>query len=410
MASCVSYAPVALLIMGMWLRSKTITNDKRVTANSTLLDYNLMHLHVTGLDACVSKIRTELVYMLRHPTCKLGYWKRRDSKWVHTVHFGWTEHQVANHMVSHLQRIDMQRRLEQIDQSEWKVGLYIMACPDGFVDGSNLLIYCDPTLVDNVGLIRLLNRIFDHPGCRFLHRRFQSRLLHVPVLAEALSVARWMTRLLQIGGCSRIYPRHLPTISGFTSASTHFVEILQADASISMFTAIVYHVVWSYYQSLEFSERDRHTLDKKGVHICIHYTHDWDDLLDTMKVSRYGSIKLHFLPFQLDMPLRAFIRKAPHELLPTQIRHRTRAPHTLDAHSTDADLNISIWPICKNALTSRDDTFKVTSTKVTLKQAESSELVVTIVNGELHYSYSLKQAIPVQQHRLHNLLAFRSHP
>jgi hypothetical protein len=87
-----------------------------------------------------------------------------------------------------------------------------------------------------------------------------------------------------------------------------------------------------------------------------------------------------------------------------------RAPHSSDAHSADADLNISVWPICKNALASRDETFKVASTRVTLKASDSSDLVVTVVNGELHYSYSLRPAIPVQQHRLCNLLAFRSHP
>jgi hypothetical protein len=410
MAASVSYAPAALLMMWMWLMTKA--TPKRTRPHSTLLDYHIMHLRVSGLDACVARIRTELAYMLRHPACKLGYWRRRDETWVHSAHFGWTEHQVAGHIVSYLPRVDMQHRLERIDQSEWKVGLYLMACPDGYVDGSNLLIYFDPSMVDDVGLIRLLGRIFDHTGCRFLHRRFRSRLLRVPVLAEAQSVARWFARLLHVGGCNRIEP-HVPrsaNISGTASASTHCVEILQADAGVSMYTAIVYHVVWSYYQSIECSERDRRALDRRGLRVCVHYTHDWEDLLDTMTVSRHGQIRLHFRPFELDMPLRAFVRKAPRELLPVQIRHRMRAPHSSDAHSADADLNISVWPICKNALASRDEAFKVASTRVTLKASDSSDLVVTVVNGELHYSYSLRPAIPVQQHRLCNLLAFRSHP
>jgi hypothetical protein len=300
----------------------------------------------------------------------------------------------------------MQLRLAQIDRSEWKVGLYIMACQDGYIDESNLRIYYNPAIVDNVGLVMFLHRIFDHPNARFFYRRFKPKLLHVPVLAEALSTARWMMRCFKTKRIS--INRNASKMHGVTSASTKFVEILQADANISMFTAIVYHVVWSYYQSLECTELDHRVLVKRGIRIHIHYTHDWADLLDTMQVGRYGIITLHFHLVQLDMPLRAFVRNAPSELLPTQIRNRTRVPHPVDANSDVVDLNVSILPICKSALASRDETFDVTSMRLTLKDADSTECVVAILNGELHYSYSLRSAIPVQEHRLRRLLSFRN--
>jgi hypothetical protein len=342
MASFAVYA--ALLILGLLLRSKT--EPRRVPARSTLLDYNLMHLHVKGLDSCVSKIHTELTYLLRHPTCKLGYWRRRDYKLVHSSNFGWTEHQVANHMVSYLPRVGMQRRLEQVDHSEWKVGLYIMACQDGYIDGSNLRIYYHPTIVDSVGLVRLLHRIFDHPRCRFLYRRFQPKLQYAPVLAEVLSVTRWMMRYVKSNMGNRVAPhRTASSLHGVISASTKFVEILQADANISMYSAIVHHVVWSYYQSLECTELDHRVLDKRGISVRIHYTHDWEDLLDTMQVGRYGARRLHFHPVQLDMPLRSFVRTAPREMLPIQIRNRTRVTYPFDANLDVVDLNVSVLPI-----------------------------------------------------------------
>ena len=392
----------------MWLRSDDDT--KRPPPPSSLLDYHLMHLTVAGLDACVSKIHTELVYLLRHPTCKLGYWQRRASRRVHSSHFGWTEHQVASHIVSCLPRVDLQKRLEQIEQAEWKVGLYVMASLDGYADGSNLRIYIDPTIVDSAGLVRFLHRIFDHPSCRFLYRRFPSRSLYVPILAEALSVATWLTRRIATRGTNRVVGR-ADEIRGSVSASTQFVEILQADANIAMHTALVYHVIWSYYQSLECTEAERRHLDKRGLCICVHYTHDWDDLLDTTQLAGYGVVTLNFQTRQLDMPLRAFVRTAPRHLLPMQLQRRTSAPRPRHALSVAAaDLNISIWPIAKSSLTDREETFQVTSNRVTLGRADASECVVVLLNGELHYSYSLQPTIPVLPHRLRGLLSFRSLP